>query len=632
MTRQCNTWRTAVKRKKQVSARQKELELLAPAKDIQCAEAAISCGADAVYIGAPRFGARAAVGNSILDIEKAARYAHRYRAKVYVTLNTLLHDHELEEARAIVRDVYEAGADALIIQDMGLLEMDLPPIQLFASTQTHNYSPEKILFLEKAGFRRIILARELSLEQIRQIRRLTAVELETFVHGALCVSFSGQCYLSCHSTRRSANRGECSQPCRMKYTLTDEKKNVIIKDKYLLSLKDLNLTDHLSGLVSSGITSFKIEGRLKDITYVKNITAWYRRKLDEIIPAADGIKRASEGETVTAFTPDPERTFNRGYTGYFIEGRSGKMASFNTPKSTGKYIGKVSEIYGDHFLLESSEMLKNGDGICYFDKNGSLTGMNVTRAEGRKVFVCDTKGLRPGTELYRNRENELSKDMDDSGIRRQVKAELVLEETEDGLRLRAKDACGATAYAEIQTDRQAADKPERMRDTWLKQLGKSGDSIFSIEKTELNTSAIYFMPVSAINELRRRALMALEEVRTAAYRREEFRIEKNDFPFPSEDLDFRGNVLNEKARRFYIRHGVKGIQPGFEASFASDDSSDIAGPLMTCRYCIKKEIDACPKDRPNTKYGRLFLSGGGHKYELHFDCVSCQMMISGLVY
>lgn len=357
----------------------KELELLSPAKDLATGIAAINCGADAVYIGAPKFGARAAVGNSLSDIKQLINYAHQFRAKVYITINTLLYDDELAEAEALIKQCYDIGTDAVIIQDMGIFEMGIPPIPKFASTQTNNYSVDQIKFLESVGVQRIILARELSLEQIKEIRNATTVDLEFFVHGALCVSFSGQCYMSCALTGRSANRGECAQPCRMLYTLEDADGNVIVKDKYLLSLKDLNLSNRIEDLIDAGITSFKIEGRLKDTVYVKNVTAHYRQTIDDVMKRKDGFVRSSSGKSIINFTSDPAKSFNRGFTNYLVDGKSGDNSSFNSQKSIGKYLGDVTKTGNDFITINTKEKIVNGDGLCYFDKDDVLQGFKKNK-------------------------------------------------------------------------------------------------------------------------------------------------------------------------------------------------------------------------------------------------------------
>lgn len=607
-------------------SKRKTLELLAPAKNLQAGVAAVNTGADALYTGAPRFGARAAASNSISDIEQLAAYAHRFNSKVYVTLNTLLYDDELEEARRLAVQMFEAGADALIIQDMAFLEMDLPPIALFASTQTNNYLPEKVKFLQDAGFKRIILARELSLKQIREIRRDTEIDLESFIHGALCVSYSGQCYMSHYSTDRSANRGCCSQPCRLKYTIEDAKGRVLIKDKYLLSLKDLNLSARIAELIDAGISSFKIEGRLKNANYVKNITAYYRRILDEIISSRGDYCAASDGKVYSSFEPDPERTFNRGYTEYFISGTPEKLSSFDTPKSAGSCAGTVSMVGDRYFEFEKEVQLRNGDGICWFTPGGELNGMNINRAEGRRVYVRDTKGLRPGTKVFRNRENEISSELDDRNIRRLIQVHLELSETPAGVMLSATDGNGNSASAEAVLEKQPADNPERMKETITRQLNKSGEAVFSAESISLDMPHVLFIPVSVLNGLRRDAYSALEKARLVPGT--SVGIQKTDHAYIKETLDFRDNVLNRLAAQFYTRHGVREINPGFEI-ICKDGIIASENPvvLMTCKYCIRRELDMCRKESRTEAAGNLYLRNAGHRYLLRFNCSKCEMEV-----
>lgn len=609
-------------------SKRKTLELLAPAKNLQAGIAAINTGADALYTGAPRFGARAAASNSISDIEQLAAYAHRFNSKVYVTLNTLLYDHELEEARRLAIRMYEAGADALIIQDMAFLEMDLPPIALFASTQTNNYSPEKVKFLQDAGLKRIILARELSLQQIRKIRCETMIDLEFFIHGALCVSYSGQCYMSHYSTGRSANRGCCSQPCRLKYTLEDSDGRVLIKDKYLLSLKDLNLSARIAELIDAGITSFKIEGRLKDLNYVKNITAYYRKILDEIISSRGDYSAASDGKVFTGFEPDPERTFNRGYTDYFISGAPGKLSSFDTPKSAGSCAGTVSMVGDRYFEFEKEVLLRNGDGICWFTPGGELNGMNINRTEGIRVYVRDTKDLRTGTKIFRNREHEINSDLDDRHIRRLIQVHLEFSETPAGVMLSATDGNGNSASAEAVLEKQPADNPDRMRDTIIKQLNKSGDAVFSAESISLNMPHVLFIPVSVLNGLRRDVYSALEKARLAARSSESVVIQKTGHAYIKDTLDFRDNVLNRLAAQFYTRHCVRELNPGFEI-ICKDSiiASEKPAVLMTCKYCIRRELDMCRKENKTEVPGDLYIRNAGHRYLLRFDCSKCEMNV-----
>jgi len=605
---------------------QKEIELLSPAKDLASGIAAITCGADAVYIGAPKFGARSAAGNSVSDISKLVRYAHQYWAKVYVTLNTILFDAELEEVQNLIYQLYNAGIDAIIIQDMAILEMDLPPIPLFASTQTDNYSLDKIKFLEQCGLQRIILARELSLGQIGEIKANTTVDLEFFVHGALCVCYSGQCYFSFATTGRSANRGECSQACRMLYTLEDAAGNIIKDEAYLLSLKDLNLSTHLRALIDSGITSLKIEGRLKDVSYVKNITAYYRQKLDEILLNDPAYKKASSGKIIYSFIPDPEKTFNRGYSNYFLSGEGENITSFATPKSIGKFIGEVKKVEKDFFEIATDEKLLNGDGICFFDEQNNLVGMNLNQIEGDKIFTKDLAGIFPGTKIYRNHDHQFIKVLSkDETIRR---INCIIEVAHDGekLTVTATDEDQNTVSISEAADLIEAQNPAKALSQMEHQLKKSGDTIFLVEKVVLNSGSPIFRPVSKWNELRRNILQHLLEERIKNYPKQNRKPVKNSIAFPEIKLDYTGNVVNEKAKEFYKNHGVETIEAGFEK--LTDFNGKI---LMTTKYCIKEELHLCPLKSENAKtiamQEPLFLNDGKQKYRLHFNCKKCEMEI-----
>ncbi|MCD8319089.1 MAG: U32 family peptidase, partial [Paraprevotella sp.] len=382
--------------------RRRFVELLAPARNWECAVAAVDHGADAVYIGASRFGARASAGNSIEDIARVVAYAHLYWVKVYVTVNTILEDSELDDTKRLIWELYRIGVDALIIQDMALLELDLPPIPLHASTQMDNRTPEKVAFLQRQGFSQVVLAREMSLAEIQAVHDACDVPLEVFVHGALCVSYSGQCYVSQHCFGRSANRGECAQFCRLKFDLVDRDGRVIEQGKHLLSLKDMNRSENLERLLQAGVSSFKIEGRLKDAAYVKNVTAGYRRRLDEIFKRHPEYGRASSGRSVFKFTPCLEKSFNRGFTSYFLDGRTSDMASFHSPKSLGEEVGEVKAVYGKYVVVSGVKSFANGDGLCYLDEQGELKGFRVNRAEANKIYPAEMPRIRPHTRLFRN--------------------------------------------------------------------------------------------------------------------------------------------------------------------------------------------------------------------------------------
>lgn len=598
-----------------------KLELLSPAKDLECGIAAINCGADAVYIGAPNFGARSAAGNSIDDISKLVKYAHMYWAKVYVTINTIIYDDELDQVRSLIKRLYDIGVDAIIFQDMALLEMDTPPIQLFASTQTHNYELDRIRILDEIGIKRIILARELSLDQIKEIRNSVKADLEFFVHGALCVCLSGQCYMSHAITGRSANRGECAQPCRMEYSLIDGTGKVIVKDKHLLSLRDLDLSAYLNDLIEAGITSFKIEGRLKDIGYVKNITAYYRHKLDAIIEHNSSFERASSGYSIIPFEPDPERTFNRGYTSYFVEGKDENLSSIDTPKSKGKYLGTVSHIDHRSFTIDTHEAIITGDGICFFDEDGELVGMSVNRVDGDTILTSETKGIKLGAAVYRNYDRafeiELKKE-----VERKIHVSISVDEVKSGIQVKAIDEAGIKVTHILKTEKVLAENGVKAIDIFKKQFTKSGETIFDVVNVTVNFAQPLFFPIKVINDLRRTVLEMLEKERKVKYKREKFEVRSPMFKTVEKKLDYKMNVVNNLSEKFYTEHGAEEIEEGFELQ------KDFSGKtLMTCRYCIKDEIGCCPKNSDEKLNEPLFLSNGGKKYKLVFNCKDCQMNV-----
>jgi putative protease len=599
----------------------RRIELLAPAKNLEAGIAAINHGADAVYVGAPKFGARAAASNSLSDIVKLVNYAHHYWAKVYITLNTILYNDELDEALALVRSICEAGADALIIQDMGLLELDLPPIPLFASTQTHNYLIEKIQFLEKVGFQRVILARELSLKQLCEIRSKTKIDLEFFIHGALCVSFSGQCYLSQAAQRRSANRGECAQPCRLQYTLKDSSGRVLEENRYLLSLKDLNLSEHLRDLIDAGVSSFKIEGRLKDINYVKNVTAFYRQRIDEIIEKDRSLVRASSGKTNVAFQPNPFKTFNRGFTEYFIRRRSKDILSPYTPKSTGAYLGKVKQLERNCFIIETEEILHNGDGICFFDMQNDLRGTNINMVEGKKIFPSEINELEIGAAIYRNYDYVFAKELQADTTKRLIAVKMQFVEINDGFALHVEDENGVKIEVERVCEKKPAKKRNQVGETIRRQLTKLGDSIFICEEMNIVWGQPYFLPVSVCNEMRREGICRLEEERLKQYNRQISFIQPNNELYPAKQLDYLANVANKRAEAFYHRHGVEKIEKAFELQKVTEGKT-----VMAMKHCLRYQCGLCTgKSISNVE--PLFLQDARNRYRLEFDCEVCQMKI-----
>ncbi|TAL16475.1 U32 family peptidase [bacterium] len=604
----------------------KTLELLSPAGNLETGLEAVNHGADAIYIGGPSFGARGAAANPVADIEALCSYAHRYFAKVYVALNTILRDEELPVAERVIREVYEAGADALIIQDAGLLELDLPPIALHASTQMDNRTPQKVRFLEDAGFSQVVLARELSLGQIREIASETSVKLECFVHGALCVSFSGQCYLSFAQTGRSANRGECAQLCRLPFTLLGPGGKIICKDRHLLSLRDLNRSGNLRELIDAGVSSFKIEGRLKEISYVKNVTAHYRRLLDEILLEKSGYSPSSSGKSRFFFEPNPAKSFNRGMTEYFLHGRSREITSFFTPKSVGESAGKVTAVARDYLETDATLEIHNGDGLCFFTPGGELVGFRVNRAEGSRLYPAESvKELAAGTELYRNRDQEFEKALEKKSAERKIGVKLFFGETPEGFSLRLTDEDGTSAEAAVKTERTPAVDPKKALATARTQLSRLGNTLFEAEEVEIEGAGRCFIPVSVLNGLRREGVAALEEARAKAYKRPERALEKDPPPrYPVASLTYLGNVCNKRARDFYARHGVTGIDEGYEWRAETGEV-----PLMFTKHCLRYSFGLCPKEKEGEKPEPLTLMMGQTPLTLRFDCKNCEMQVVG---
>ncbi|MBW7899965.1 MAG: U32 family peptidase [Rhodocyclaceae bacterium] len=620
------------------------LELLAPAKTAAFGVAAIEHGADAVYIGGPAFGARAHAGNDIADIAALCAHAHRYNARVLVALNTILHDDELEDARRIAWEVWNAGADALIVQDMGLLEIDLPPIELHASTQCDIRTVDKARFLGRVGFSQMVLARELSLVQIRDIRAATAedgVTLEFFVHGALCVAFSGQCYISHAHTGRSANRGDCSQDCRLPYTLNDDQGRVVAFEKHLLSMKDNDQTGNLEALIDAGIRSFKIEGRYKDLGYVKNITGHYRRELDRIMAGRAGFRAAASGKTTLFFTPDPEKTFHRGATDYFVNERRIDIGAFDSPKFVGLPVGTVTKVGAGWFEMEAAEPLANGDGLNYMHKR-EVVGVPVNVAERRgnvwrivpNVDVARLPGFRPGTAINRNGDHAWELVLAKKSAERRVAIDLEFSETEDGFALTLTDEEGVAAGARLAADKTPATDPEKAAATLRENLGKLGATMFAARRIDLALSQPWFVPASAANGLRRDAVAALEAARAAAYARPPRKAPvEPPAPCPDESLSYLANIYNDKARQFYARHGVRLIDAAFEAHAEDGEVS-----LMVTKHCLRFSFNLCPKQakgvtgvQGQVRAEPMTLVSGGEQYTLRFDCRPCEMHVVGRI-
>lgn len=612
------------------------LELLAPAKNLIQGKAAINHGADAVYIGAPLFGARVAAGNKLEDIETLSNYAHLFRSKVFATVNTLLFEEELEEARNLIWQLYNIGVDALIVQDMGLLELDLPPIELHASTQTHNIDPRRVKFLEQAGFKRIILARETSLEQMAQLRQQTTADLEAFIHGALCVCYSGQCYMSLWLNGRSGNRGACSQPCRSSYDLVNSEGKMLRRNEHLLSLRDFNASQHLESMVDAGITSFKIEGRLKDLSYVKNVTAFYRQLLDNMMEGKSGYCPSSSGKTRFFFTPDPERTFNRGFTDYFLSGRH-KMASHATQKSLGKKIATAIICKGNTLTIKSKEPLTAGDGLCFFNSENQLEGFLVNHVNGDTIIANKQLKISSGTIIWRNNDFLFEKRLQGDTSERKIAVSMTLEDCPSGIRLSIVDEDHCQASASIVCEKTTANNPEKAKENIEKQLKKLGGTPFEATGVTIKFDNVPFVPSSNLNELRRKCVENLQEIRIASFRPADTMLVPNNLAYFKDTVDALANIVNNKAEAFYRRHQSTCINRGLDQlhkehkDFKTQPTS-LTTPLMTCKYCLRYELGQClmhknNKDIDHDWHGDLFLINNGNRFRLHFDCKQCEMQI-----
>lgn len=603
--------------------KQRPIELLAPAKNLECGIEAINHGADAVYIGAPRFGARAAAGNSLADIEALVQYAHLYNVRIYVTVNTILRDDELKETEAMIWDLYRAGVDALIVQDMGLTQLNLPPIPLHASTQIDNRTVEKVRFLADAGFRQVVLARELSVNEISRIHAACPdTLLEVFIHGALCVSYSGQCYVSEACFGRSANRGECAQFCRLQFDMTDADGKVIEKGKHLLSLKDMNQSDNLEELLDAGASSLKIEGRLKDVSYVKNVTAYYRQKLDALFKRRKEYVRASSGSIKLAFRPQLDKSFSRGFTDYFAHGRNPGIFSFNTPKSLGEEVGTVKEIRGNYLTVAGVKAFSNGDGLCYLDAQGRLQGFRVNRVENNKLFPQEMPRIKPKTVLYRNFDQEFDRIMQKKSAERKLAVDVSLAENNFGFTLTMCDEDGNSVSMALSKNKELARTPQH--DNLINQLGKLGNTPFVPRNIEVNLSENWFIPSSELAELRRATVEKLLSLRRINYHCELWRMPETEHPYPQKELTYLGNVMNKEAAAFYQKHGVEKIAPAFEVEHPE------GAALMFCKHCLRYSMSWCPvhhKVKSPYREPYYLVSGDGKKFRLQFDCKNCQMKV-----
>ncbi len=602
-----------------------KIELLAPAKDKNCAFIAINCGADAVYIGAPSFGARKNASNSVEDIKEIVDYAHKFNVKIYVTINTILHDDELEKVQKLIKKLYEIGVDAIIIQDMGLLELDLPPIALHASTQCHNASFEKVKFLENTGFQRTILARELNLDEIKNISENTEIELESFIHGALCVSYSGQCYMSYAIGGRSANRGECAQPCRKKYSLIDKNGTKIAENQHLLCLKDFNAGNYLADLIDAGVTSFKIEGRLKDENYIKNVVSFYRQKIDKIL-AEKGLEKASEGIIRTNFDFDINKSFNRGYCSYFLKGRNKEITSFYTPKNSGEYVGTITEVQKHSFSLDKN-LLNVGDGITFFiekDKNKELSGTKIDKIANGKIFPNSISNLEKGMKIYRNFDQKYLKELDKTEVERKITVNIEANIQEKSIILAIYDDENSHTI-EIENNYETAQNPDKAKENLAKQLSKLGDTEFFAENVLLSGETPPFIKVSEINDIRRKLVEEFQQIRAKNYKiKKQSPINYNKFS--NMNLDYKYNVTNEKAKQFYEKCGCKVEEYGPEhVSQKNYDNKQV----METKHCLKYSLGFCTKDKDAEKHSEpLFLvDETGKKYQLEFDCKNCLMKV-----
>ena len=613
----------------------RHLELLAPARNVDFGIEAINHGADAVYIGGPAFGARAKAPNTVADIARLVKHAHRYRAEVFVALNTIFHDNELEGARELVYQLYDAGTDALIVQDMGLLEMDLPPIQLHASTQTDIRTVEKAVFLDQVGFSQIVLARELDLNTVKKIAAATSCNLEFFIHGALCVAFSGQCYISHAHTGRSANRGECSQECRLPFTLEDQKGRIIGKDKHFLSMKDNDQSANLRALIQAGVSSFKIEGRYKDLSYVKNATAHYRELLDEILHDMPKLAKASSGNCTYTFSPQPEKTFNRSATDYFVNGRKADIGAFDTPKFSGEALGKVSKVGKDYFEVETTVQLHNGDGVCFFDVHKELVGLRVNTVESKRLYPNEMPAdIRRNTMVYRNRDHAFMRLLEKDSAQRKISVSMTFYETPNGFALTITDEDGFSATAAYTAEKQTAQNLEKAQTSLHENLNKLGGTDFIASSIKLETAQIWFVPASAINSLRRDAVEQLQQTRDLGYQRP-LRRKAAEPPaiYPEDTLSYLANVYNKKARAFYQKHGVKIIAAAYEANKELDEV-----PLMITKHCLRFSHGLCPKEakgvigvQGTVTAEPMTLINGNDRFTLKFDCKPCEMHVMGKI-
>ncbi|SCC19042.1 peptidase U32 family protein [Gilliamella intestini] len=617
-----------------------KLELLSPAKNIEIAQQAILHGADAVYIGGPNFGARHNAGNSVSDIAQLVEFAHHYYAKVFVTLNTILHDNELEPARQLIWQFYDAGVDALIVQDMGILRMDIPPIDLHASTQMDIRTPEKAKFLSDVGFSQIVLARELNLTEIAKIHEQIDAKIEFFIHGALCVAFSGQCYISHAQTGRSANRGDCSQACRLPFTLKDDQGRIVAYEKHLLSMKDNNQSDNLNELIQAGVRSFKIEGRYKDLSYVKNITAFYRQKLDTILSNSPDLQSASSGRTEHFFIPDPHQTFHRGSTDYFVHGRKSNIGAFDSPKFIGLQIGEITQITPKTIYIKSEKILTNGDGLNVLIKR-EIFGFRADKVEklsANQYRIYPNEIPKPlfsvklPYRVNRNLDHVWQQNLLKESSNRRIGVSFKLYNIEKGIELIAKSEEGVCVKVELNGEFELAEQPDKSLKNIRDNLSKLGKTIYYLTDFDLNLSKIYFISSSQLNQLRRDTINKLTAKRLTSYCRQKRKPEQSPVSFyPENHLSFLANVYNHKAREFYTQHGVELIESAYEAHEVKEDA-----PLMITKHCLRFAFNLCPKQAKGiqgvkTKITPMKLIQNNEELLLKFNCKACEMQVWGKI-
>ena len=622
------------------------LELLSPARDVGIAREAILHGADAVYIGGPSFGARHNACNEVSEIAELVKFARRYHARVFTTINTILHDDELEPARTLIHQLYDAGVDALIVQDLGVLELDIPPIELHASTQTDIRTLARAKFLDQAGFSQLVLARELNLQEISAIAAETDAAIEFFIHGALCVAFSGQCNISHAQTGRSANRGDCSQACRLPYTLKDDQGRVVAFEKHLLSMKDNNQSANLRALVEAGVRSFKIEGRYKDMGYVKNITAYYRQLLDEILEDRTDLARASSGRTAHFFVPDPDKTFHRGSTDYFVTDRKVDIGAFDSPTFTGLPVGQVEKVGKRDFIAVTEEPLSNGDGLNVLVKR-EVVGFRANVAELKGEFEEDGQKryryrvepnempeglfrLRPNHPLSRNLDHNWQQALLKTSAERRIGVRWQAELREQRLELTVTSEEGVSVSVALDGPFGAANKPEQALDGLRDLLTQLGTTEYHALDVSLDAPQAFFVPNSQLKALRREAIERLTAARVAAHPRGSRKAESCPPPvYPESHLSFLYNVYNQKARDFYHRHGVQLIDAAYEAH---EEPGEV--PVMITKHCLRFSFNLCPKQAKGvtgvrTKVAPMQLVHGDEVLTLKFDCKPCEMHVVG---